>query len=193
MIPERINQYLFVLFYSHNMELNVVPYKQFLQAYSNTEEVPSPEDFKTVLVQKYLDMISSKLISTHNTPKSVFKYDENGFILAEDFINGLTALEINDIPKENLLVLFEALQYDPEERVVCIHIDDLEEILETYGVAVENRVDTSEIISDSEIFEELTEGHVQKISLLDSAQFGLSETPEPGPRTSQVSFRSSYS
>ena len=105
---------------------------------------------------------------------------------------GLKVLEIEEIPKENLIMLLEALQYDPEERVVCINIDEFEEILESYGVTVENNTNISEIISDSENFADFTEGHIQKISLLDSAQLSLSETPEPGPRTSRVSFGNNF-
>ena len=187
-VSERLSCYLLVLFYSHNMELNSVPYKQFLQAYSNSDDNPSPDDIKTALVQKYLDLISAKLIALQKTPRAVFLHDENGFIVAEDFIKGLKVLEIEEIPKENLIMLLEALQYDPEERVVCINIDEFEEILESYGVTVENNTNISEIISDSENFADFTEGHIQKISLLDSAQLSLSETPEPGPRTSRVSF-----
>lgn len=191
-VTERIRDYLLVLFYSHNMELNSVPYKQFIQAYSGSQDSIAPEDAKTGLVQKYLDQISSKMIELRKSARETFPYDENGFIVAEDFIQGLNSLKIEEIPKENLLVLLEALQYDPEARVVCIHIDELEEILETYGVQTESNMNISEIISDSEVLAEITEGHVQKISLLDSAQLDLSETPEPGPRTSRVSFGNNF-
>jgi hypothetical protein len=186
-ISDRLSSYLLVLFYSHNMELNSVPYKQFLQAYSNGEESPK-EDYKTILIQKYLELISNKLISSQQTTRSVFLHDESGFIVGEDFVKGLKTLEIDEIPKENLLILLEALQYDPEERIVVIHIEEFEEILESYGVPKESNADISEIISDSDTFAEINGGHIQKISLLDSAQISLSETPEPGPRTSRVSF-----
>ena len=192
-LPERVSGYLLVLFYSHNMELKTVPYKQFLQAYSNGEEAPPVEDFKTVLVHKYLEQISGKLISMRSPAREVFSYDENEFILAEDFISGLKTLEISDISKENLMILMEALQYDPEDRVVCIHMGEFEEILETYGVAAGQNADTSEIMSDFDTLEEITEGHVQKISMLESGLIGLNGDTERGPRTSRISFENSFS
>ena len=192
-LPDRVSGYLLVLFYSHNMELRTVPYKQFLQAYSNVEETPVVEDFKTVLVHKYLEQISAKLISMRMSAREMFSCDENEFMLAEDFISGLKAMEIDDISKENLMVLLEALQYDPEERVVCIHMGELEEILETYGVTVGRNIDTSEIMSDCDTLEEITEGHIQKISMLESGFIGFSEDSGRAPRTSRVSFENSFS
>ena len=181
-VSPRLKDYLIVLFYSHNMELNSVPYKQFVQAYSNTEEVQA--DPKTSTVQKYLDLIAEKLLFNKKSVREVFMFDNNGLIVAEEFIDSLKCLEITDVPKEDLLVLLDALQYDPEQRIVCVHIDELEDILETYGVSVQENMDISGIFSESEKFADYSEGHVQKISLLDSAQLGLTETPEPGPRTS---------
>lgn len=186
-LPDRVSGYLLVLFYSHNMELGLVPYKQFLQAYSNTDEGATNGDYKMVLIQKYLEQIASKVTESKLRIKEVFWHDENGFMVAEDFIKGLGKLNITDISQENLLILLEALQYDPEERVVCIHINELEEILETYGVPLEHN-DTSEILSDSEVLAEITEGHIQRISMLDSGLIHLNDTPEPGPRANRISF-----
>jgi hypothetical protein len=181
-ITSRLKDYLVVLFYSHNMELNAVPYKQFLQAYSNSED--SQEDPKTLMVQKHLDQIANKLIQSKKSVREIFNFDEGGLIVAEDFIEALKNIGIPEISKENLLVLLEALQYDPEQRIVCIHVDELEDILETYGVPAHSNVDISGIFSDSENLADSFEGHVQKISLLDSAQLELTEFSEPGRRSS---------
>ena len=175
-ISGRLKDYLIVLFYSHNMELNSVPYKQFIQAYSNQEEVQ--EDPKTIMVQKYLDLISSKMLENKKSVREVFTFDQNGLIVAEDFIEGLKSMGIPDLPKENLLTLLEALQYDPEQRIICIQVDEFEDILETYGVPAHCNVDVSGIFSDSGDLADSIEGHVQKISLLDSAQLDLADVPD---------------
>ena len=175
-ISSRLKDYLIVLFYSHNMELDSVPYKQFIQAYSSQEEVQ--EDPKTIMVQKYLDLISSKLLENKKSVREVFAFDKNRLIVAEDFIEGLKSIGIPELAKENLLHLLEALQYDPEQRIICINVDEFEDILESYGVPAHCNLDVSGIFSESENLADSIEGHVQKISLLDSAQLDLIEADD---------------
>ena len=184
-IPDKIKGYLMVLFYSHNMELNSVPYKQFFQAYIGTDNDNSHDDSKINTTQQYLEEISKNLIKKGKRVEDVFKSDENGLILAEDFIKAIKALEMEEIPKENLLTLLEELQNNPEERVVCINIKDLEEILENYGVPIDSLTEEESILVDESLTGESL-GHVQKISLLDSAQIELAEPPEPAPKTNKI-------
>jgi hypothetical protein len=172
-IPEKIKRYLLVLFYSHNMEIDQVPYKQFFQAYISTE-APDEEEAKEDLTFKYLEEIAEKLLKTGKSVKDAFFCDEAGHILAEDFIKSLGKLGVRGIPKEDLLELMENLQNNKEDRVFCINLSDLEDIMENYGVPVPG----ADISEDLEI-ESLAahgEGHVQKVSLLDSMQLDLQET-----------------
>lgn len=171
-VPERIHKYLLVLFYSHNMEINQVPYKQFFQAYTSNdekEEETNKED-KTFM---YIEEIAQKLLNQGKRVRDVFAFDQNGNIVAEDFIEGLQSMGVKEIPKEDLLELMEGLQNNKEDRIFCINVDDLEDIMENYGVGVQR----SELSEDMEVesLAERGEGHVQKVSLLDSIQLDLQE------------------
>lgn len=167
----RLKDYLIVLFYSNNLELNSVPFKQFLQAYSAQDD--GGDDPKTSIVQKYLEKIAAQLITLNKSVRETFTFDRNGLILTEDFTEGLSLLDLEEIPPEHLTIIMEGLQYELEKRVVCIFVDELEDILETFGVPNSNKFDTSEIFSEQKMFGEDFEGHVQKISLLDSVQLDL--------------------
>ncbi|OMJ93799.1 hypothetical protein SteCoe_3121 [Stentor coeruleus] len=178
-LPVRVEGYLQVLFYSHNMELGVVPYRQFFQAYSSTEE-QIQEDKKENIPQKYLELIGKSLTLKNRTVRNTFVYDSNGIILAEDFIQGLKTLGFEDIPKDNLIEVLEALQGNPEERVVCVHVNDLEDVMEGYGVPIDYS-EKGTFRSEAESLTGTQEGHVQKISLLDSLQIDNMDFTETGP------------
>lgn len=166
-VPEKVYKYILVLFYSNNLELNKVPYKQFIQAYATSEE-KSHEGQKEDLIFRYLEEIAQHIQKTGKKVREVFKYDLNGHILAEDFISGLNLIGIPEIPKDHLLELLENLQNNKEERVVCISIRDLEDIMENYGVSVADSSDSEEKI-ELENLGGASEGHVQKVSLLDTS------------------------
>ena len=180
-LPQRVYSYLLVLFYSHNMNLNTVPYKQFLQAYATPDESTIYEEYRTNITQKYLQQISQTLIDKEKGVRETFKHDSNGNVLAEDFINAIKSLEIEEIPKEDLLIVLESMQHNPEERVVCVHILDLEEMLENYGVPVLERESNSSV----ESLADRTAGHMQKVSLLDSVQIDIAEMAEENVGDSQ--------
>ena len=173
-LPQRVYNYLLVLFYSHNMTLNTVPYKQFLQAYATPDESTIYEDHRNNITQKYLEQISQSLIDKEKSVRDIFKHDSNGNVLAEDFINAVKLLDMEEIPKEDLLIILEGLQHNPEDRVVCVHVQDLEEILENYGVPVYEQDSESSV----ESLADGTVGHVQKVSLLDAAQLEIAEMAE---------------
>ena len=176
-LEDRLKDYLVVLFYSHNMELNSVPYRQFIQAYTPQDD--TNEDTKTGLVQKYMEKIANELLASGKTVREIFPFDKTGLVMADDFILGIKNIGIEDLSYEHSAILLEALQYEAEPRVNCVYIEELEDILETYGVVDKNRFEMSDVFSDGEMLEGPTEGHVQKISLLDAAQLDLMPTPEP--------------
>jgi Ca2+-binding EF-hand superfamily protein len=176
-MENRLKDYLVVLFYSHNMELDLVPYKQFIQAYTAQDD--PADDPKTGMVQKFMEKIASALLNAAKGPREVFPFDKNGLIMSDDFFAALKTVGIDDFSFEHSSILIEALQCERETRFPCVFIDELEDILETYGVPVKDKFEFSDVFSEGETFEEPTEGHVQKISLLDSAQLDLMPTPEP--------------
>lgn len=178
-LPARVEGYLQVLFYSHNMELGMVPYRQFFQAYNSADE-QIQEEKKENIPQKYLELISQSLTLNDKTVRNTFVYDSNGIILAEDFIQGLKTLGLEDMPKDNLIELLEALQGNQEERVVCVHVNDLEDVLEGYGVPIDYS-ERGTFRSEAESLAGTQEGHVQKISLLDSLQIDNMDFTETGP------------
>lgn len=166
-IPERVRKYMLVLFYSNSLELNKVPYKQFIQAYLPSEEKVAEEQ-KEDLIFKYLENIAQYILRFGKKTREVFKYDQNGHILAEDFISGLKLIGFPEIPKDHLLELLENLQNNKEERIVCISIRDLEDIMENFGISVYNSIDSDEKL-EIENLAGNNEGHVQKVSLLDTS------------------------
>ena len=173
-IPEKVFKYILVLFYSNNLELNKVPYKQFIQAYASGEE-KSQEEPKDDFIFRYLEQIAQHIQQMGKKVREVFKYDRNGHILAEDFISGVNFIGLPEIPKDHLLELLENLQNNKEERVVCISIRDLEDIMENYGVSVADSSDSEEKI-ELENLGGASEGHVQKVSLLDASLLELDDT-----------------
>ncbi|OMJ82931.1 hypothetical protein SteCoe_16265 [Stentor coeruleus] len=181
-LPSRIASYLLVLFYSNNMELNIVPYRQFFQAYNSNQD--NPEEKKVDISQKYLELISQCLKFKDKNVRNIFNCDCNGNILAEDFIQGLKLLEIDNIPKDHLVELLENLQGNPEERIICVNIVDLENVMEGFGIPIDQSVEHS-YRSETESFTESHEGHVQKVSLLDSMQIDTFDMPNFNPRLSE--------
>ena len=74
---------------------------------------------------------------------------------------------LGEIEQEHVMLMLEALQFE-EATDVCVHIEELEEILMHYGVPGTEDKDPEEQSDHSA-------GHYKKVSLLDSENYDLSE------------------
>ncbi|CAG9333196.1 unnamed protein product [Blepharisma stoltei] len=180
--PPRTFNYMTLLFYSHNYELNSVPYRHFIKAYGsvaeeNEEGSEGDEDMsdeeRAKIVRHYLGQISKALNKVKKTVKEVFECDKKGLISPDQLLRGLISLKIQEIDHEHVLLIIEALQYEEENERDCISIDELEEILVHYGVPAQrdsrvspNSKKSSRSSSSSNSAEG---GHVKKISMLESS------------------------
>ena len=176
----RLFKYMLLLFYSHDMKIGQVPYRHFIKAYGEAaqeeEEFENSDDLsdeeKAKIVRHYLALIAKILIKNKRTASDVFEYDENGIISAEEFIHGLKRIGLSDIEHDHVMIMLEALQIEDAEEV-CISIDELEEILDHYGVQKNSLFQGEEPENV-----ESAMGHYKKISLLDSDQYENSEEEE---------------
>ena len=178
-IPPRVFKYMLLLFYSHDMKLGQVPYHHFLKAYSDPsgeeeegeegEEDVSDEE-KAKVVRHYLGIMAQILIQNNRGVLEVFECDESGIISPEEFVEGLRRMGLGEIEQEHVMLMLEALQYE-ESSEICVHIEELEEILMHYGVPA---VDGKEQDKTSEH----SGGHYKKVSLLDSENYDLSDDSE---------------
>ncbi|CAG9327996.1 unnamed protein product [Blepharisma stoltei] len=155
--PPKIMRYMTLLFYSNKLELNSVPYKHFIKAYKSPpeEEEEYEEDYegeekneeeeeeltdesRAKIVRHYLEIIAEALKDQKKAVRDAFKYDKNGFINPDSFIEGLKNLGIDDIEDELLVLIIESLQYEEETNEMYISVEELEEILEHYGVPIKS-------------------------------------------------------
>ena len=172
---KKVLTYMKLLFYSHNFELDSVPYRHFIKAYGTPpeeledEEEEMDDEERAKVVRHYLDVIAQVLKKSNIPVREMFKHDSSGLIYPEDFVEALKTMNLEEIPREHVILMIEALQYEEtDEDNVCISIDELEEILVHYGVEpsqVENAKSSSRRSSNYSYDDQ---NHVKKISLLDS-------------------------
>ncbi|OMJ88271.1 hypothetical protein SteCoe_9858 [Stentor coeruleus] len=132
--PE-LENYCKLLFFSCNMQINVVPYEFFLKSYTAKDDENSDMDDEEIakIVRGYLERIADRMIENRSSVKDVFSYDDEGVISAENFVEGIEELGIYDIPQGHMVLILEALQYENSENS-CVLVEELEEILQHYGV-----------------------------------------------------------
>ncbi|CAG9327191.1 unnamed protein product [Blepharisma stoltei] len=179
LFPSKLFAYMSLLFYSHNYELDSVPYRHFLKAYGSPmdgeEEYEEDEDIsdeeRAKVVRHYLGVMAQIMIKLKKTVKEVFKFDKNGLISPDNFIEGLQTLGMNNIEQDHVVLILEALQYEESENDVCISADELEEILVHYGVPALRDSERDQSSSRrSKTSSESSTGHIKKVSLLESPE-----------------------
>ena len=160
--------YMTLLFYSHRQELDQVPYKEFIKAFteqqseqhseqkveegkassepehreeeaegSEEEDYQEDEDDLTdeeraKIARYYLEQIANYLKSSKKTAEELF-HPEKGYIMPENLVTGLLKIPDLQPQKAEIRVFLEALQ-DEEMEELCIAMDNLEMLLEHYGV-----------------------------------------------------------
>jgi Ca2+-binding EF-hand superfamily protein len=167
-------RYMQLLFYSHNMELDQVPYKQFIQAYSKMPEADSEEEEASIdeearaaVVRDKLDVISGALVKHKLSVASAFKSTQ-GLVHPDQLVDSLRQLGIPDFDKEDLIVFIEGLQAEDEEQL-CISLEYLEELLTHYGVPAGSRGILDDLDMSNEEDSESSISHIQKVSMLDTS------------------------
>lgn len=120
-----ILHYLRLLFYSLDKELDRVPYMAFLRAYIS--EAPG----RNQVLWRHSQAITTALRG--RKARTVFAASVDGLITVAHFRAGLTALELLDIPQQDLEVLVEELR--TEERS-GLSLEKLERLL---GVSTDSQ------------------------------------------------------
>ncbi|CAG9312790.1 unnamed protein product [Blepharisma stoltei] len=175
-IPKEVFSYMQLLFYSHNNQLDSVPYEQFLNAYIDRgeegEHSELSEEEQAKIVRHYLSMIAQNLNKLKKSVRTVFLADKKGRVSPDQFVSALKYLGMSNIEKDHLILMIEALQFDEDEGDVHINIDELEEILSHYGVKAEETpmLPDSEDLQFAELLGNSSGGHVKQISLLDELE-----------------------
>lgn len=135
-LEKRPLDYILLLFYSHENEIDSVPYKNFIQAYCepNSAQVQAEADIeKLEAIKQGLFLIAQAMIKSKITVKEVFQND-HGIIYPEGFISGLEYLGLKHIENEIVLLILEELQYEKESEN-CILLEEFEKIMESLGVS----------------------------------------------------------
>jgi Ca2+-binding EF-hand superfamily protein len=185
-------KYMQLLFYSHNYELDQVPYKQFIKAYSKMQEEDKEdisdeesldEETRAAIVRDKLDVISRALIQHKLSVVKAFVHNR-GLVYPSQLLETLRSLGIPDFDKEEFLVFIEGLQCEEEDEL-CISLEYLEELLAHYGVQPSNDLPSSSFSVESGpqgILDQLGSGemlsrgseestsHIKKVSMLDSPE-----------------------
>lgn len=148
-----------LLFYSHNYELDSAPYYNFIKAYGDSasgdyEDISQEE--QTNIVKSYLEVMAKNMNQMKKSPSDIFFTDEKGLISPDNFVDGLQALDISDIQKDHLILMLESLQFDADSSKSYINLQELSEILQQFGLNVENEKSSN------------SSGHIRKISLLET-------------------------
>ena len=129
--PE-VAEYSNLLFYSYKFELDLVPYKSFVDIYGRDADSDC-EDFNEELfelVRNYIEEIAKKLREHKTTIEKVFKPDLKGLIYPERFKKGLSFLGLK-VSEENQEVIIKCLR-DEDHELDCLKADELEQILGFY-------------------------------------------------------------
>jgi hypothetical protein len=163
----KVIRYMMLLFYSHNMHLNEVPYFHFIKAYGEGADDDVTDEDKAKIVRHYLGVIAEILVNNKKGVFDVFECDDSGLMTPDDFYAGLNRMGLGEIEEDHVMLMLEALQLE-EANEVCIHIEELEEILKHYGVESDKK----------------DEKHIKKVSMLDSDNLDLSEDSPSKPRAS---------
>lgn len=119
---ESMLQYLQLLFYSLDQELDRVPYLTFLSAYISENGPVLP---RSVVLQQQARAILQGLEG--RKPSRVFAATVDGLITVAHFKAGLSALQMWDLPESTLKTLIEELQ---EEASSCLSLRKLEVLLD---------------------------------------------------------------
>jgi Ca2+-binding EF-hand superfamily protein len=141
-------KYMQLLFYSHNYELDTVPYKQFIQAYSKMqeenqefydddnfdEEESLDEETRAAIVRDKLEIISKALVHQKKSVAKAF-INTDGLVYPQQLLETLRQLGIPDFEKEDFVVFMEGLQCEDEDEL-CISLEYLEELLAHYEVKI---------------------------------------------------------
>mmetsp|Transcript_5825 Transcript_5825/g.10390 ORF Transcript_5825/g.10390 Transcript_5825/m.10390 type:complete len:838 (+) Transcript_5825:2555-5068(+) len=129
-------KYLQLLFYSHDSQLDKVPYQQFIKAFSlgPKQEDSLDEEARTELVKTILQTLANELKARKIRVKELFK-DVKGLLDANAVVQGFKKLGIPELDHNELFTFIEALAAENAEEL-CISIDYLEEILSHYGVPI---------------------------------------------------------
>lgn len=142
-------KYLELLFYSHDFELDRVPYYNFLKAYTEEKEDEeySQEQFddeagyeddmeRAEMVKSYLMEMAHALDRSKKTVRGVFDISEDGRIYPPEFVFGTRSLGMPDLRKEDLVLVLESLQ-DEDSEELCVNPQYLEEVIHHFGGAYE--------------------------------------------------------
>ena len=182
LLQERIFQYMTLLFYSHEYELDRVPYVHFIKAYGEVNNSESQEQYtdeeRAQIVKHYLSEIASAMLKLKVSPKEVFQVDQE-LIYPESFIAGLEYLGLKNIEHEFVVLILEALQYEHENEA-CILMEEFEKIMENFGVPMlksskgkSSRSHSSKRSSDD------TGNEIRKFSIVESENYEYSDdSPE---------------
>ena len=187
--PPRVFNYMRVLFYSHNLKLNQVPYRDFIKAYgdSSNSEHDYPEDEETAhrkdssleeenakIVRHYLGIMAKVLLQNKRNVAEVFESDDNGLISAEQFVVGLRKLGMRDVEHEHVMIMLEALQFE-DTNEIYVSLDELKEILVHYGVTYKGEGKGEE---EEEVVYEKSVGDNSRISDSDEDDVDSSDKKE---------------
>lgn len=201
-IDSDVLDYMKLLFYSSNLKLDEVPYRKFLDAYKEKDEDEYEEDYeggdterndeeRARIMRHIFEMISNSMKNKHLNVQDVFQYSRKGLITLENFTRALQRLELESIDKDFILIIFQSLQYE-EAAETCIHVDDLEEIMEHYGITLDNiqKIDEknefsteenkSEDSSMREMIETLSKSSLKQISIAKEASEKVSDAESYG-------------
>ena len=175
-ISPRLFEYMTLLFYSNDYEIEKVPYKNFIKAYgkpqASTPEIEIDEE-KINAMKNCLNQIAQILIKRKLTVKEVFKYDQL-FIYPESFIAGLEYLGLKNIDQEVVILILDQLQCEKETEN-CILAEEFEKIMEGFGVnnmKKNGRPSTKSFSSKGSSGES---GNLRRISMLESENYEYSE------------------
>jgi hypothetical protein len=127
-------RYLKLLFYSHDSQLDKVPYQHFIKAYSGGDRPDESldDEARTELVKAILQTLANQLTTHKLTVREVFT-TSSGVIDGNTMIKALKTLQIPELDHNELFVFLEALAAENQEDL-CIESSYLEEILTHYGV-----------------------------------------------------------
>ena len=190
LLQTRIFQYMTLLFYSHEYELDRVPYMHFIKAYGEQNNSESQEQYtdeeRAQIVKHYLSEIASAMIKLKVTPKEVFQIDQE-LIYPESFIAGLEYLGLKNIEHECVLLILEALQYEHENEA-CILMEEFEKIMENFGVSMvkASKRKSSRSYSSKQSSVD-SENEIKKFSVVESENYEYSDDSPEKQGISEIS------
>jgi hypothetical protein len=126
--------YIKLLLYSYDFQLDQVPFQSFLDTFNSSPEPDAQyQEQQAMLIKSYLELIAQGLAQLNFAVSDVFQANAQDLVSLKAFETGLQQLNITSIPKDHIRTMVEALQSEASDSP-HVDINELADLLKHYQI-----------------------------------------------------------